>query len=60
MVTLKHQHVASIATVYVTLQSLEVYKHADFDRANELLCDMDWDNILNSYDIQMSCTKAII
>ena len=30
------------------------YKHADFDRANELLCDVDLDNILNPYHIQMS------
>ena len=34
-------------------QSLEV-QHADFDRTNELLCDMDLDTILNPYDIQMS------
>ena len=26
------------------------YKHADFDKGNELLCDMDLDNILNPYD----------
>ena len=27
------------------------YKHADFDRGNELLCDMDLVKILTPYDI---------
>ena len=57
MVTLKHQHVASIAMSHCRVWR---HKHADFDRANELLCDMDWDDILNPYDIQMSYTKGII
>ena len=30
---------------------MERYKHADFDKANKLLCDMDLDKILNA-DIQ--------
>jgi len=47
MVTLKHQYVAPIS---IPCRSVRRYKHADFDRANELLCDMD----LNPYDIQMS------
>ena len=51
MVTLKRQHVASISIPHHRVWR---YKHADFDRANELLCDMDLDNILNPYDIQMS------
>ena len=51
MVTLKHQHVASIS---MPRRRVWRYKHADFDKANELLCDMDLDKILNPYDIQTS------
>ena len=51
ILTLKHQHVDSIS---MPRHRVWRYKHADFDRANELLCDMDRDDILNSYDIQMS------
>ena len=47
MVTLKHQHVASVS---IPRPSICRYKRADFDRANELLCDMDLDNIMNPYD----------
>ena len=51
MVTLKHQHMASIS---IPRRRVWRYKHADFDRANELLCDIGLDNIMNPYDIQMS------
>lgn len=51
MVTLKHQHVASTS---IPRRRVWRYKHADFGRANELLCDMDLDDILNPYDIQKS------
>ena len=52
MVTLKHQYVAPIS---IPCCRVWRYKHADFDRANELLCDMD----LNPYDIATDELEAI-
>ena len=58
MVTLKHHHQPAVPT---RRRRVWQYKHADFERANDLLCDIDLDDVLNPADIQLSWShfKAI-
>ena len=51
MVTMKQDHSPSIPT---PRRRVWRYKHADFEKANELLCDLDLENILEPTNIQVS------
>lgn len=51
-VTMEYSHVGFTPTF---CHCIWLYKHANFDRANDLLCDLNYDEILESSDMQLSC-----
>ena len=50
-VTMKYQHESSFPT---RRRRVWQYKHADFERANDLLCDLEIDSIIDPSNIQLS------
>ena len=52
--TMKHRYASSVPTPHRTVWR---YNLANFELANDLLCDVDFDEILDSNDMQKSWTQ---